>query len=67
MDHGTLTAEDELNSKGVRYGDIDTETLSHMANSIKKAMKDNGHDDEKMAEYSRKLDAIKIILSHRSE
>jgi len=61
-----IFAENELNSKGVRYGDIDIETLSYMANSITKAMKDNGHDEEKMAEYARKLDAIKIILAYRN-
>lgn len=51
-------AEDELNSKGVRYGDLDSKTLSFMYNAILK--------HEKTDANARKLDAIKVILNARN-
>lgn len=60
------TAEAIKNKDGVRYGDIDTETLSHMANAITKAIAKNGMSHEKHDEYQMKLDAIGIILASRN-
>jgi len=59
------TAKAIKNSEGVNYGDIDTETLSHMANAIQKAIKKNGMSHEKHEEHQLKLDAIKVILESR--
>lgn len=52
-------AENETNSEGTRYGDIDTEKLTHMYNSMNKlAVKTEDHE--------RKMDAIKTILKARA-
>jgi len=59
------TAEAVTNKDGVRYGDIDTKTLSHMGNAITKAMEKNGMSHEKHEEHQLKLDAIKVILESR--
>lgn len=61
------TAENVTNSKGEKYGELDTELLSNMANSIAKAMKKNGMIHEKHEEHQMKLDAIKIILANRNQ
>jgi len=58
-------AEAVTNKDGVRYGDIDTKTLSHMGNAITKAMEKNGMSHEKHEEHQLKLDAIKVILESR--
>jgi hypothetical protein len=60
------TAENVTNSKGEKYGELDTELLSNMANSIAKAMKKNGMSHEKHEEHQMKLDAIKVILENRN-
>lgn len=59
-------AEAVTNKDGVRYGDIDTKTLSHMGNAINKAMEKNGMSHEKHEEHLLKLDAIKVILESRN-
>lgn len=59
------TAENILNSKGVRYGDLDNETLSNMTIGIDKAMKNPKTPPEHLEELEYKLDGIKMILSHR--
>lgn len=51
------------NSKGQRYGDIDTETLEGMEHGINKGMKKPGAD---VALYQRKLQAISVILAKRA-
>jgi len=56
-------AQAVVNSKGVKYGEIATETLSNMANSIQRAM-DSGKTKD---EHLRKLEAIKLILKARAE
>jgi len=60
-------ALDEMGSDGIRYGQKDTDTLSHMHRSICNQMKNNGLDDEKLAEYSRKKEAIETIMQYREE
>lgn len=60
------TAENVTNSKGEKYGELDTELLSNMANSIAKAIKKNGMSHEKHEEHQMKLDAIKVILANRN-
>jgi hypothetical protein len=52
-------AQNETNSKGVKYGDIDTETLANMANALAKMAKRT--DDQQ-----RKLDAAQTILANRA-
>ena len=49
----------ETNSKGEKYGDLDTDTLTHMANALVKVNKRT--DDQQ-----RKLDAAKTILANRA-
>ena len=51
-------AESEKNTAGVLYGTLDTETLSHMANTLA-AMKARTDEQE------RKLTAARTILKHR--
>jgi len=61
-----LTMEEALevvNSQGAKYGEIATETLANMANSIQRAM-DSGKTKD---EHLRKLEAIKLILKSRAE
>jgi hypothetical protein len=60
------TAKNVTNSKGEKYGELDTELLSNMANSIAKAIKKNGMSHEKHEEHQMKLDAIKVILASRN-
>lgn len=50
-------AENEVNSKGVRYGDLDSKTLSFMYSAIAK--------HERSDDNIRKMDAIKVILAAR--
>jgi hypothetical protein len=52
-------AQNETNSKGVKYGDIDTETLANMANALAKMAKRT--DDQQ-----RKLTAAQTILANRA-
>lgn len=61
-DNGKMTlefAENEKNSKGVRYGDIDTETLTNMANALLKV-------SNRTDEQARKLTAAQTILQARA-
>jgi hypothetical protein len=52
-------ANGETNRYGVKYGDIDTETLSNMANALTKMVK-------RTDEQERKLTAAQTILSARN-
>jgi hypothetical protein len=52
-------AESEKNAAGALYGTLDTETLSHMANTLA-GLKDRTEDHE------RKLTAARTILKSRS-
>lgn len=51
-------ASTEVNSKGVKYGDLDTKTLSYMYNEFAKK--------EKTEDHIRKMDAIQTILRARN-
>jgi hypothetical protein len=53
-------AEAVTNTEGVRYGDIPTDKLSHMANAI-------GNAKQHKPEHDTKLAAIQIILKARAE
>ncbi len=54
------------NSEGVKYGDLDSEKLANMANSIMTAMKKSGVKPEKLEEYQVKKSAIAAILASRN-
>ena len=60
------TAEAVTSSKGQRYGDLDSETLSHMATSIRKSIAKNGLTGDEKDEHQYKLDAILTILQARN-
>ena len=60
------TAEAVTNSDGLRYGDIDSDTLSNMTIGIGKAMKKPTTTPEKLDEYQMKMDAIQVILEARN-
>jgi hypothetical protein len=53
-------AEAVTNAEGVKYGELDVEKLSHMANTISKIKSPT-------AEHEKKLLAIQIILKARAE
>lgn len=59
-------AKAETNRDGVAYGDLDTDTLTHMANSLQKAIAKNGMTPEEREEKQRKLDACLVILKSRA-
>ena len=61
------TAQAVMNSKGVRYGDLDNDTLANMTNGISKGLRNTTITPEERAEYQLKLDAIGIILKARAE
>lgn len=57
----TITeAENTLNSKGERYGDLENDKLSHMANALAKVA-------NRTAEQESKLLAIQLIFGARNE
>ena len=57
------TAMSVTSSDGQKYGDLSTEKLSHMANTIAKKLKAGGYTPDKLDEMRFKLDAIRVILS----
>lgn len=66
----TMTLDDALvltRDGGQKYGEIDNETLSHMANSLTKTLKSQTMSAEERATRERKLAGIKIILAHRAQ
>lgn len=60
------TAMAVTNSEGVKYGDLDSEKLSHMSASIIKALKTSLTSEQREA-YIFKRDAIATILARRAE
>ncbi len=52
-------AETEVNSKGEKYGDIPTDKLTHMFNTMSKL-------ENKTEDHIRKMEAIKTILQARA-
>lgn len=61
------TAMQEKNREGVAYGDLPTDTLAHMANSLDKLLAKNGMTPEERAEKEYKRDACRVILDARSK
>lgn len=53
------------NSRGVRYGEIDSNILKFMSGNLYKALKEPLITSNQIAEYNRKLQAIDIILKNR--
>jgi hypothetical protein len=52
-------AKTETNSKNVKYGDIETEKLTHMFNTM-------GKLPNKTDDHIRKMESIKTILANRA-
>jgi len=63
---GLDTANNVTGSDGVKYGDKETDTLTHMWNTIKRCM-DDPSKAEKLEEYQMKSDAIQTILNDRNK
>ena len=64
-----MTLEDAqsiTNRDGVKYGDIDNNTLGFMSNELAKSLKGQTMSAEERATRERKLAGIKIILAHRA-
>lgn len=61
------TAKDFKTKEGQLYIDIDTATLSHMANSLNKGIGGNKYQNGHLEEAQQKLAAIRCILQKRSE
>lgn len=61
------TAEAIINSKGVRYGDLDNDTLSNMTIGIGKGLAKPGISVDEKETYQMKMDAIAAILYFREE
>ena len=59
------TAAAVTNREGLKYGEIDSATLSHMANALNTSIRKGGAQEE-IDEKHLKLDAIKAILAYRS-
>ena len=69
-DSSALTLDEALavtNSRGTRYGDLDSNLLKFMSGSLYKAMKEPLKTPAELAEYQRKLTAIETILNARAE
>lgn len=66
-----LTIEDAvstLNSKGERYGDLDSDKLKYMSGSLFRALgSPDDHTPEELHELKRKLASIELILLDRSK
>lgn len=58
-------AEAETNSKGELYVNIDTDTLTHMINTMVKMLKKPETTAEQAEEYNRKIAAAKAIIASR--
>ena len=58
-------AESETNSKGELYINIDTETLTHMVNTMAKMLKKPETTAEQAEKYNRKIAAAKAIIASR--
>ena len=65
-----MTLEDAqaiTNRDGVKYGDIDNNTLGFMSNELAKSLKGQTMSAEERATRERKLTAIKVIQAHRAQ
>jgi len=61
------TAENMVDSKKKRYGDMTNDDLSGYSIGIGKLLAKNNLTQEKHDEYTMKMDAIKVILESRSK
>lgn len=61
------SAEAVTNRDGVKYGDLPSDKLAHMANAITSTLEKNHMTQEQRDEHNMKLDAIKVILASRQE
>lgn len=61
------TASEVVNSKGFKYGDLPTKTLSHMHNTIVRSLlnSDTSAEDKETLYYKR--DACKVLLDARAK
>ena len=61
------TAQNVKNRDGLKYGDIETEKLSHMHNALQKILGKVDPDSsiEELEERQYKVDAIRAILASR--
>lgn len=69
-DPNALTIEQAnavTNSRGTRYGDLDSNILKYMSGSLYKAMQEPLKTPAEIAEYQLKLTAIETILNARAE
>lgn len=55
------------NSRGVPYGEIDSNILKFMSGNLYKALKDPLNSSDQIAEYNCKLQAIDTILKNRNK
>ena len=54
-------------SKNEKYGDLPSDTLSHMLNAMNKKMSDGKYTAEEADEMTVKMHACHLILTHRAE
>jgi hypothetical protein len=54
------------NRDGIPYSELGPERLSHMSNSISKAIKNNGNDPQQLETLQLKQQAIKVILESQA-
>jgi len=60
------TALSMTDSKGEKYGDMNTQKLANYANGISVALRKDDVDDDKRAELEQERDAIAVILADRN-
>lgn len=70
VDPSAMTYEqacEVTSSKGEKYGDLPSETLTHMLNAMNKKMSDGKYTAEEADEMTVKMHACHVILTHRAE
>lgn len=60
------SAESVKTKTGIKYGELDNESLSSMIPEIEKWLKKENLDQKTINEFQMKLDAIRIILNNRT-
>lgn len=69
VDPSAMTYEqacEVTSSKGEKYGDLPSETLTHMLNAMNKKMSDGKYTAEEADEMTVKMHACHVILTHRA-
>mgnify|MGYP000868739983 FL=1 len=56
----------ETASDGTKYGTFTTEQLKQRKIGLEKALKAPKQSPEQLEEYTRKLNAVKVILAHHA-